>query len=63
MRAIVMWLLVVGCVAENVAAAQSSVKPASGKSVIRACSLLTRDLVAKYYTFNPKVSDLFKQEE
>lgn len=63
MRASVMWLLIVACFAASAAAAQSTAKPASVKPAIRACSLLTRDLVAKYDTLNPKVRDVFKPEE
>lgn len=63
MRAIVMSLLIVACLTGFAAAEQSTAKPAPGKPAIRACSLLTPDLVAKYDTFNPKVRDLFKPEE
>ena len=62
MHALVMWILIVAGLAAS-AAAQSTAKPASGTPAIRACSLLTRDLVAKYDTFNPKMRDLFKPEE
>ena len=63
MHALIMWLFIVVCLAASAAATQSTAKPASGTSAIRACSLLTRDLVAKYDTLTPKVRDLFKPEE
>ena len=46
------------CFGIDMAAAQSAAKPP-----IRACTLLTRDLVAKYSTQNPKLRELFKPEE
>jgi hypothetical protein len=63
MRAIVLGLLIVSNLAASAAASQSAAKPASGKPAIRACSLMTRDLVAKYDTLNPKVRDFMKPEE
>ena len=63
MHALVMWLLIVVCLAASPAAAQSTAKAASGPPALRACSLLTRDLVAKFDTLNPKVRGLFKPEE
>lgn len=63
MRAIVMSLVIIAGLTASEAAAQSTATPASGKPALRACSLLTRDLVAKYDTFNAKVRDLFKPEE
>ena len=63
MRAIVLGLFIVSCLAATAAASQSAAKPASAKPAIRACSLLTRDLVAKYDTLNPKVRDFMKPEE
>ena len=56
-------LSLVACLAAGAAAAQSTTKPATGKSAIRACSLLTRDLATKYGTHNPKLFELFKPEE
>jgi hypothetical protein len=47
----------------SAAVAQSSAKPASGKTAIRACALMTRDLVAKYDTQSPKIREMFKPEE
>jgi hypothetical protein len=63
MRAIATSFIVVGCLSAGAAAAQSTAKPATGKPAIRACSLLTRDLAAKYGTHNPKMLELFKPEE
>ena len=65
MRVTTMALSVVGCVvvAASAAVAQTGTKPAAGKPAIRACALLTRDLVAKYDTHNPKIREMFKPEE
>ena len=54
---IVAWLAVV-----SPAVAQSG-KPSSGKPAIRACEVLTRDMVAKYDTQNPKLRDLIPRHE
>lgn len=51
-------LLVVASFAATAAAAQTAGKPG-----IRACTLLTRELVAKYDTHSAKVRDMFKPEE
>ena len=58
MRVIIGSVFLTACLTAGVAAAQ----PAA-KSPIRACTLLTRDLVAKYSTQNAKLRELFKPEE
>ena len=62
-----MWMitalpLVAGLAVANPVAAQPA-KPASGKNVIRACEVLTRDVVAKFDTGNPKMRDLIPRSE
>ena len=51
-------LSLVACLAAASAAAAQSSKPA-----IRACEVLTRDVVAKFDTGNPKVRDLIPRDE
>ena len=51
-----------GLVVASAAVAQPA-KSAGGTAAIRACALLTRDLVAKYDTHNPKIREMFKPEE
>ena len=59
MRLIAIGLSIVACLAPaGVASAQSPGKPA-----IRACALLSPDLVAKYGTQNPKIRDLIPARE
>ena len=51
-------LSLVACLAAASAAASQSGKPA-----IRACEVLTRDVVAKFDTGNPKMRDLIPRDE
>ena len=62
MRVITSLSLVAGLAAASPAAAQSGT-PASGKPAIRACEVLTRDVVAKFDTGNPKMRDLIPRNE
>ena len=57
-----MSILALAAVATGTATAQSA-KPAPGKSAIRACEVLTRDVVAKFDTGNPKMRDLIPRTE
>ena len=64
MRLSVTGLSIIACLAAaGVASAQSGGKPATGKTAIRGCTLLSRDLVAKYDTQNPKLRDLIPANE
>ena len=56
-------LSLVACLAAASSTAAQSGKPASGKPAIRACEVLTRDVVAKFDTGNPKMRDLIPREE
>ena len=56
-------LSVVACLAVASGAVAQSGTPASGKPAIRACEVLTRDVVAKFDTGNPKMRDLIPREE
>ena len=51
-------LSLVACLAAASAAASQS-----GKAAIRACEVLTRDVVAKFDTGNPKMRDLIPRDE
>ena len=62
MRVIVTSFSIVVCLAASPSAAQSG-NPSSGRSAIRACELLTPDLVAKYDTQNPKIRELVPKHE
>ena len=44
-------------------AAASPARAQSGKPAIRACEVLTRDVVAKFDTGNPKMRDLIPRDE
>lgn len=57
MRIIIGSVVLVACLAADVAAQSAT------KSPVRACTLLTRDLVSKYSTQNAKILQLFKPEE
>ena len=56
-------LSLVACLAAAGPAPAQSGKAAPGKSAIRACEVLTRDVVAKFDTGNPKMRDLIPREE
>jgi hypothetical protein len=56
-------LPLVACLAVATAAAAQPGKPASAKPAIRACDVLTRDVVAKFDTGNPKMRDLIPRQE
>ena len=58
MRVSVALLSIVVCLA-----AASPAVSQSGKPAIRACEVLTRDMVAKYDTQNPKLRDLIPRQE
>ncbi len=62
MRLMMSLSLVVTLTAASPATAQSG-KPAAGSTAIRACDVLTRDVVAKFDTGNPKMRDLIPREE
>lgn len=62
MRLMMSLSLVVTLTAASAGAAQSG-KPAAGSTAIRACDVLTRDVVAKFDTGNPKMRDLIPREE
>ena len=62
MRVIITSCSIVGCLAAGPSASQSG-NPSSGTSAIRACELLTQDLVAKYDTQNPKIRELVPKHE
>lgn len=55
--------LVVLAFAACVVAAQSAGQSAPAKPAVHACAVLTRDLVTKYDTLNPKLHAMFKPEE
>jgi len=63
MRLSVMSLPIAACLAAASPALAQSGKPTSGTSAIRACELLTRDMVAKYDTQNPKLRELIPRNE
>ena len=56
-------LPLVACLATASPAVGQPAKPASGKSGIRACEVLARDVVAKFDTGNPKMRDLIPRTE
>ena len=58
MRVNVTSVSIVACLA-----AASPAFSQSGKPAIRACEVLTRDMVAKYDTQNPKLRDLIPRQE
>src|SRR5215213_7773128 len=62
MRMITSLPLVVCLAAASPGIAQPA-KPATGKPAVRACEVLTRDVVAKFDTGNPKVRDLIPRQE
>jgi hypothetical protein len=63
MRTSIASLSIVACLAAASLAMAQSGKPASGKSARRACELLTRDIVSKYDTGNPKIRDLIPRSD
>jgi len=63
MRVNIIALSIVACLAAASPAVAQSGKPSSGKPAIRACEVLTRDLVEKYDTLNPKLRDLVPRQE
>src|SRR5688572_19157169 len=63
MRVSITSLSIVACLAVASSTVAQSGKPSSGKPAIRACEVLTRDLVAKYDTQNPKLRDLIPRQE
>ena len=63
MRVSIMSLSIVACLAVASPTVAQSGKPSSGKAAIRACDVLTRDMVAKYDTQNPKLRDLIPRHE
>jgi hypothetical protein len=58
MRVCITSLSIVACLA-----VASSTVAQSGKPAIRACEVLTRDMVAKYDTQNPKLRELIPRSE
>ena len=56
-------LPLVACLAAASPAVAQPAKPASGQPAIRACEVLTRDIVAKFDTGNPKMRDLIPRAE
>ena len=54
--------IVAGLAVAGSTVAQSG-KPSSGRPAIRACEVLTRDMVVKYDTLNPKLRDLIPPQE
>ena len=56
-------LSLVACLAAAGPAPAQSGTPAPGKPAIRACEVLTRDVVAKFHTGNPKMRDLIPRNE
>jgi hypothetical protein len=63
MRHVVTLFAAIGCITSHAAASQAgSNSPATGQPAVRACAVLTRDLVAPF-TENKKVLDLIPPEE
>lgn len=63
MRHVVVLFVAIGCIASHVDAFQARAgTPASGQSTVRACAVLTRDLVAPF-TENARVLDLVPAQE
>jgi hypothetical protein len=63
MRHVVTLFVVTGCIASHAAAYQArSGAPAASQAALRACALLTRDLVEKF-SENKKVLDLLPPDE
>jgi hypothetical protein len=56
-------LSIVACLAAASPGGAQPGKPAPGKPAIRACEVLTRDVVAKFDTGNPKMRDLIPRNE
>ena len=63
MRVSITSLSIVACLAVASSTVAQSGKPSSGKPAIRACELLTREMVAKYDTHDPKLRDLIPRQE
>ena len=63
MRVSITSLSIVACLAIASSTVAQSGKPSSGKPAIRACELLTREMVAKYDTHDPKLRDLIPRQE
>jgi hypothetical protein len=59
----IMSLPLVACLAAASPAVAQPGKTASGKPAVRACEVLTRDVVAKFDTGNPKMRDLVPRSE
>lgn len=63
MRVSIMSLSIAASLAVASAAVAQPAKPSSGKPAIRACEVLTRDMVAKYDTQSPKLRGLIPRQE
>ena len=63
MRVSITSLSIVACLAVASSAVAQSGKPSTGKPAIRACEVLTRDMVAKYDTQDPKLRALIPRQE
>ena len=63
MRVIVTSISIVACLAAASPAAAQAGKPASGKPAIRACDVLTQEMVAKHDTQDPKLRKLIPRNE
>ena len=63
MRLSIPSLSIVACLAAATPALAQSGKPTSGGSAIRACEVLTRDMVTKYDTQSPKIRALIPRQE
>ena len=63
MRHVVMLFVAISCITSEIAASQTrSGGPAAGQPTVRACAVLTRDLVAPF-TENKKILDLIPPQE
>ena len=62
MRHVVTLFVAIGCITSHAAASQASGGPAAGQPALRACAVLTRDLVAPL-TENKKILDLIPPQE
>jgi hypothetical protein len=62
MRHVVMLLVTIGCITSQAAASQARSGPAAGQPAVRACAVLTKELVAPF-TENKKILDLIPPQE
>ena len=63
MRYVVTLFVAIGCITVQAAASESrSANPAAGQPAIRACAMLTKDLVAPF-TENKKILDIMPPQE